>query len=233
MKATFCLGLFTVASASFAGIVNTPLTGTPLSTVGSFVEARGRVGSNSWKQGLLSNTFDATKTAGNAYSNVWTSGVKKSFTLSYTAATQTFSYQLGSGPTQSYVYAPGVGKDFVGFRVDVKSSAQSGKNSNSMKIDDMVYTDFSGATNIAAAESNGGNVVGPAYYFSQLGKDFTLTGTALYTKPANAASANDDRVTFSIRGLDAETPVQPVSEPANAAMVGLGLFAICRRKRLI
>jgi len=110
---------------------------------------------------------------------------------------------------------------------------QSGKNSNSMKIDDMVYTDFSGATNLAAAESNGGNVVGPAYYFSQLGQDFTLTGTALYTNPTNAASANDDRVTFAIRGLDAETPVQPVSEPANAAMVGLGLFAICRRKRLI
>lgn len=221
-----------IVGPAAAGIVNTIPSGVDVSTLESFSEARGRVASNSWRQGLFAGDNPNSSNTSNTVSS-WTSGVGRTFTMTYTAATNTFTWKVGNGTTMSRVITAPVGKEFVGLRFDVKSVTQAGRNPNVLDLTNISYTDASGTTALANASSSGGNVVGPNYYFTDINTDFTLTGTATWTRPANAAGFTDDRVTFSVRGLAAEYEAPaPVPEPATMAVLGIGALALMRRRSI-
>jgi hypothetical protein len=225
------VGLNVVSLAS-AGLVNTLPSNVDADSLGSFMEARGRVGSNSWRQGLFGTTFDPANT--NNTVSAWSSGVSKSWSLSYNATNKTFTWKVGNGTEITRSFEGDPLKDFVGLRIDVKSSAQTGRNTNTFAVSNVTYQDADGTFGMGNVSSNNGNVLGqPMYFTNGVAKSFTLSGLAMLTMAGSPAAAlNDDRVTFSIRGLEANvSPVAPVPEPGTMAVLGIGLLGLWRRRK--
>lgn len=219
-----------VVSAAQAQLLSAPAANVDATTLTNFAEARGRVASNSWKQGLFASDNPSASNTNNSVS-AWTSSVSKQFTLSYDANTSTFSWKVGNGSTLTRTIDPGAGKDFVGFRFDAKSTAQAGKNNNTISLSGLSYQDTV-SQSLSGVSASGANTVGQSYYFANgKAKSFTITGIATYTAAAsNPAGINDDRLTFSFRAFSAKTTA-PVPEPASMLVLSAGALAMLRRRK--
>jgi PEP-CTERM motif len=232
VKVLSLFALLSVAAFSKAGLLSTVPGKYDPSTLGSFAEGRGRVATNSWRQSLFGSDGPAAGSPNQLTGSNWTS---KSFTLSYTAATKTFSWTMpgtGFGTITRSLDVIDAGEEFVGFRFDVKSTKDAGKNANFVGLSGLTYTAGGVASNLTDVSSSGGNTVGSGYFFDKKVGDFTITGLATFTKAAtNASGTNDDRDTFSFRALSAAPKAAPVPEPGTMLVLGLGAVAALKRRR--
>jgi hypothetical protein len=228
----FIFALVSVAaiSAAQAQLLSAPASNVDSSTLTNFAEARGRVASNSWREGLFASDNPSSSNTSNSVS-AWTSNVSKQFTLSYDSTTSTFSWSVGNGATLTRTIDPGTGKDFVGFRFDAKSTAQAGKNNNTISLSNLSYQSNT-SQSLSGVSASGANTVGQSYYFANgKAKSFTITGLATYTAAASSpAGINDDRLTFSFRAFSAKTTA-PVPEPASMLALSAGVLALIRRRK--
>lgn len=212
--------------------------------ISTLFNARGLAQPNNFKWALRRPSENPGVTANPANGQWWNRTAY--WKLDYTHATGALTWSLfntvsdrtNGTPTLASVsraganvITPSAGKEFVGFRLDVK--ALDATTTATVSVFDVSINGNAVATMDNTVTGKQGDpvtfVAGTAHYFTGPLADFSIIGTTTMAWTGSLGSGSSDRVTFELNGLEAN----PVPEPATLAALGLGATALLRRRKKV